>query len=162
MLNENFSKRFVEFSPNARGALAVFNLIVIFAVGGAASLFLLFLFLPLGLLVLFMTLLSLVFIWWYCGEFLRKFAFELRADHFFSRKGVFKASYTMIRYERIQDIHINQSIFEMLLGLWDVSIYTATATGRGSENIPGLSKDNAEALKTALFQKIKKVRKVVD
>ncbi|MFH0818302.1 MAG: PH domain-containing protein, partial [Candidatus Micrarchaeota archaeon] len=89
-------------------------------------------------------------------------AFELRGDCFFSRKGVFKASYTMIRYERVQDIHVNQSFFEMLFGLWNVSIFTATATDRGSENIPGLSKENAESLKTALFAKIKKVKKVVD
>ncbi len=165
MLGEDFSKRFVDFAPNARYAIAFPNMLISF--GALGILFAITLiatlispFFPILGLVLLVAI--VVFEWWYFGEFLKKFAFELRPDHFFSRKGVFKASYTMIRYERIQDIHINQSIFEMLFGLWNVSVFTATATGRGSENIPGLSKENAESLKTALFQKIKKVKKVVD
>ena len=165
MLGEDFSKRFVDFAPNARYAIAFPNMLISF--GALGILFAITLiatlispFFPILGLVLLVAI--VVFEWWYFGEFLKKFAFELRPDHFFSRKGVFKASYTMIRYERIQDIHINQSIFEMLFGLWNVSVFTATATGRGSENIPGLSKENAEKLKTALFRKIKKVKKVVD
>ncbi|MFH1470407.1 MAG: PH domain-containing protein [Candidatus Micrarchaeota archaeon] len=165
MLGEDFSKRAVEFSPNARLAIAIPSIIISLLVLGFLFFFALIAalispFIPFLVLALGVALVA--FEYWYYGEFLKKFAFELRNDHFFSRKGVFKASYTMLRYERIQDIHINQSIFEMLLGLWNVSIFTATATGRGSENIPGLSKDSAEAFKTALFQKIKRVRKVVD
>jgi membrane protein YdbS with pleckstrin-like domain len=162
MLGEDFSKRFVNFSSNARNALAIPSMAFTMLILGATTLVLLFAFFPAGVLLLLLLLALVAFEWWYYGEFLNKFAFELKGGHFFSRKGVFKASYTMIRYERIQDIHIGQSIFEMLFGLWNVSIFTATATGRGSENIPGLSKEGAEQLKTALFQKIKKVKKVVD
>jgi len=165
MLGEDFSRKTVEFSPKARLALAFPNMLISIVIMFFLLIFS-FIFIrfsqAIPLLVLVTIPVVLVLEYWYFGEFLKKFAFELRGDHFFSRKGVFKASYTMLRYERIQDIHINQSIFEMLLGLWNVSIFTATATGRGSENIPGLSKESAETLKTALFQKIKKVRKVVD
>ncbi len=81
---------------------------------------------------------------------------------FFSRKGVVTPSYTMIPYENIQDVHVSQGYVEKLLGLSTVRIYTATFSGRGSDAIPGLSRENAEAFKDALFARIKGVKKVVD
>ncbi len=178
MLGEKEAPNAVPFHSNAKKAFLISNLgvaiiglfiillipIVVFVVvasagfGEGMAAFAL----PFAALLLVLVIAVLAFLWWYSGAFFKNFFFELRKDYLFSRKGVFKASYTTIPYERIQDIHLTQSIYDNLFGLWRVSIYTATATGRGSEDIPGLSKENAEAMKSELFKRIKRVREIVD
>jgi membrane protein YdbS with pleckstrin-like domain len=79
--------------------------------------------------------------------------------------GVFLYSkwyYTMIPYENIQDVHVDQPVIEKALGICNVRIFTATFSARGSETISGLSLADGESFKNAVFQKIKEVRKVVD
>lgn len=170
MLSENEVPNSFPFHPNSPKSFFVTNVlipilmyfVVLLVLGFMVAMIMRSLFLLVLFLLAILSLSGVVFGWWYSAEFFRTFRFSLRSDHLFSRKGVFKASYTAIPYERIQDIHVTQSLFESLFGMWTVSIYTATATGRGSEMIRGLAKENAEALKSSLFAEIKKVRKVVD
>jgi membrane protein YdbS with pleckstrin-like domain len=61
----------------------------------------------------------------------------MRDGYLFVRKGVVTPGYTMIPYENIQDVHLDQPILEKALGLCNVRIYTATFSAKGSEMIPG-------------------------
>ena len=170
MLSENEIPNPFPFHPNSQKSFFITNVltpilvyfVILLVLGFVAAMIMRSPFLLVLLLPAILFLAGVVFGWWYSAEFFRAFYFSLRSDHLFSRKGVFKASYTTIPYERIQDIHVTQSLFESLFGTWTVSLYTATATARGSETIHGLAKESAEALKSSLFAKIKKVRKVVD
>ncbi len=152
------SARTQSFVSSAVATVIAGGIILFFVFLGSLVFNMMFVFFSL----LFLFMFILVFQWWYIGEFFNKFKFELRDRYFFSRTGVFKESYTAIPYERIQDIHVTQSFFEKTFGLWSVSIYTATATGRGAESVFGLSQEDAQKLKSSLFIRIKKVRKVVD
>ncbi|MFH1722002.1 MAG: PH domain-containing protein [Candidatus Altiarchaeota archaeon] len=99
---------------------------------------------------------------WYSRRFFEVFVFEPRKDHFFTRKGVIVPSYTLIPYKNIQDIHLEQTVFDRIFGLWSVQIFSATYDPRGSDMIFGLNKENAENLKTEIFSKVKEVKEVVD
>ncbi|MEM2918486.1 MAG: PH domain-containing protein [Candidatus Altiarchaeota archaeon] len=114
-------------------------------------------------IVAFLSLILLsVFFIWYSTEFFKTFIYEPRETFFFSRKGVITPSYTLILYENIQDVHLEQTIFDRIFGLWEVKIYTATHSHRGSEHIFGLSYESANKLKTEIFSKIKDVKKNVN
>lgn len=103
-----------------------------------------------------------IFSIWYGNEYVKKFKFRLEKTHLFVRKGVITYSYTLIPYENIQDIHVVQGYLDRLFGMWSVSIFTATATAKGSEVVPWLTKEGAEKFKTALFEKMKEAKHVTD
>lgn len=161
MLQEDGVKNFASFEGTA--VIPFFFSWVILLIFASLCLYVLGLVLnqP-SFLVLLISPILLLLIYLYSREFFKSFLFELRSDFFFSRKGVITPSYTIIPYENIQDVHLEQSIIEKILGLWRVKIYTATFSDRGSDMIQGLSVSNVEAFKNALFTKIKEVKKVVD
>jgi len=169
MLNEEKAKNPVPFSGKA---VIPFFLVraILFIAAIALALLLLFL-LPQGAnnsdhiiagAVLAFLLLSIFSVFLYSRWYFKLFLFELRESCLFSRKGVITPDYTMIPYENIQDVHIDQPVIEKALGICNVRIFTATFSARGSETINGLSVADAEAFKNAVFQKIAGVRKVVD
>jgi membrane protein YdbS with pleckstrin-like domain len=99
---------------------------------------------------------------WYGNEYLKRFRFRLERAHLFVRRGVIIYAYTLIPYENIQDVHVVQGYLERLFGVWSVIVFTATASARGSETVPGLSREGAENLRKAIFQKIKEAKHVAD
>jgi putative membrane protein len=169
MLNEEKAKNPVPFSGKA--IIPFFLVRVIpFAVAFALALLLLVL-LPQGAdnseyliagAVSAILIILILGVFWYSRWYFRLFLFELRGSYLFSRKGVLTPDYTMIPYENIQDVHVDQPVIEKALGICNVRIFTATFSARGSETIIGLSLADGETFKNAVFQKIKGVRKVVD
>ncbi len=79
-------------------------------------------------------------------------------------RGIIWKVYSNIPYERIQNVDITRGIIARLCGFSSLNIQTAgyhmpSASGRGigSEGyIPGVSKDEAEKLRTFLINKISK------
>ena len=99
----------------------------------------------------------LVYSWMYLG----RLVFRLEGKALFVRRGAVKYSYSLIPYENIQDIHVTQTFFERLFGMWSVIVFTATIGG-GAVSVPALAKDDAEKLKEALFKRIKEAKNVTD
>jgi len=108
----------------------------------------------------FLLFILLFIVGWYTREYFIRFIYELRNSYFFSRKGVITPSYTIIPYKNIQDIHLDQSIYEKIFGLWAVEIYTATTSRRGSDRIFGLNRKNAEYLRLKILKKMREVKKI--
>jgi membrane protein YdbS with pleckstrin-like domain len=169
MLNEEKAKNQVPFSGKAVIPFFLARAILFIAAIALALLILLFIpqsannpgYLIAGAVLAFLLLLILgVFL--YSKWYFKLFLFELRGSYLFSRKGVITPDYTMIPYENIQDVHVDQPVIEKALGICNVRIFTATFSARGSETISGLSLADGESFKNAVFQKIKEVRKVVD
>ncbi len=173
MLDEEHVKRFAPFKGSAYTAFFISNLVVFLIVLSACVSVLLFitaitvpavvdqilLFIGLGLILMLTVIIAAR---WYTSEFFRTFIYEPRGDYFFSRKGVVTPSYTLIPYKNIQDIHVEQSIYDRIFGLWSMKIYSATFSTRGSDIIFGLSKKTAERLKTEILERMREVKQVVD
>jgi putative membrane protein len=169
MLNEEKAKNPVPFSGKA--VIPFFLVRAILFIAAIALALLILFFLPQGVnnsnylivyAVLGFLLLLILGVFLYSKWYYKLFLFELRDSCLFSRKGVLTPDYTMIPYENIQDVHVDQPIIEKALGICNVRIFTATFSARGSETINGLSVADGEAFKNAVFQKIREVRKVVD
>ncbi len=163
MLGEENTKRFAPFKESAYIAFYISKLIPFLVLG--------FILVIAGfivsviyasIIVIVLLVLVIIGLLWYSGEFFRSFIYELRSDYLFSRKGVITPSYTIIPYKNVQDVHVEQSIYDRIFGLWAVKIYSATASRRGSDIIFGLSRNNAERLKSQILGRAGEVKQVVD
>lgn len=70
------------------------------------------------------------------------------------RKGVISRSTGHVRYERIQNIYIDQDILDRIFGLFDVHYETAGETSGIYSHVDGLNKENAEKLIKFLNSKL--------
>ncbi|HEV2917100.1 MAG TPA: PH domain-containing protein [Candidatus Babeliales bacterium] len=72
------------------------------------------------------------------------------------RKGVFTKKEITVPFERIQDVYIDQDLFDRLFGLYDVHISTATATSNIRAHIDGVEKKIAEEIRALILNKLKR------
>jgi uncharacterized membrane protein YdbT with pleckstrin-like domain len=120
-----------------------------------------FLFIPkLGLLNILGPVLAFacVVIGKYLFELLyyKNYYYNKSEDIIYIRKGVVVVTEIAIPFNRVENIFIDQDIFDRILGLYDLHISTVTPVSDMEAHIDGLSKENAEKLKMVLLEKIKK------
>ena len=70
------------------------------------------------------------------------------------RKGVISRSTGHVRYERIQNIYIDQDILDKIFGLFDVHYETAGETSGIYSHVDGLNRENSEKLVEFLNSKL--------
>jgi membrane protein YdbS with pleckstrin-like domain len=70
-------------------------------------------------------------------------------------KGVISRNRISIRYEKIQNIFVDQDFLDRIFKLYDVHIATADVQSATVAHIDGVSKENADRLKSILDEKIK-------
>lgn len=63
---------------------------------------------------------------------------------------------TMLPYEKLQDVYMDQDLFDRMFNLWDVHVSTATAMSGYEAHIDGVNHENAEALRELILNKIRK------
>jgi len=81
------------------------------------------------------------------------FRYTLTAAYFQKEVGVLYKKSITIPYENIQNIEIDQGLLLRLLGLSEIRIETASAHARGEGRLPGLVRQEAEALKEELVRR---------
>jgi membrane protein YdbS with pleckstrin-like domain len=106
----------------------------------------------LGLLFLLPVL--LVCYYFYERWYIATYFYNVSDNLLIIRKGPIAPQEITIPFNRIQDIYLDQDIFDRLIGLYDVHISTATATSGIRAHIDGVDKDVAEKLRELLLEKI--------
>lgn len=79
----------------------------------------------------------------------RSWAYVVREESLFLRRGVFTHVQTVVPYVRVQHIDTRRSALERLFGLSSLVVYTAGSRGADVQ-IPGLTPDRATALQSRL------------
>lgn len=89
---------------------------------------------------------------WIVSFHKRGFAFR---DHdVLYRSGLIATNITIIPYNRIQHVVLHEGLFSRMFGLAEIKVFTA---GMGSDiEVPGIRKDEAQAIKQLLTGKIQK------
>ena len=83
----------------------------------------------------------------------KKYGYALREKDLIYRRGFLVTKTTVIPFNRIQHVSISRGIFDKLLGISKLKIFTAG--GQGSDvSIPGLLPDLALKLKEAVAKKL--------
>ncbi|HZX34751.1 MAG TPA: PH domain-containing protein [archaeon] len=106
------------------------------------------------LLVVLFIILSLVNLW-YQGKYYRVYFYNVKEDFLVIKKGVFMPRETILPFEKLQDVYLDQDIFDRIFSLWDLHVSTATYMSGFEAHIDGVNISNGEAIRELLLNKIK-------
>lgn len=91
---------------------------------------------------------------WYQKVYFDTYFYDL-TDHFIViRKGVIIPQEINIPYERVQDVYVDQDIFDRIFGIYDVHLSTATISSGMAAHIDGVEKAAADGLREHLLKTI--------
>lgn len=100
-------------------------------------------------LVFFITLYTVYAL--YLRAYIARYYYDV-TDQFISiKKGVFAPTEIHVQYQKIQDVYVDQDIFDRMFGIYDVHIASATVTSGIEAHIDGVNKEVAEAIKNLLL-----------
>jgi putative membrane protein len=91
---------------------------------------------------------------WYINVYIRTYFYDAGEGFLTIRKGVFTPSEIHVMYQKIQDVYVDQDIFDRIIGLYDVHIASATVTSGIEAHIDGVDAATADALKNFLLSSI--------
>lgn len=113
------------------------------------SYYIMFIFVALGLLGLLIFLTYLYQKWYFDVYF-----YDLTADYIIIKKGPITPREITIPYERVQDVYVDQDIFDRMFGLFDVHLSSATISSGMEAHIDGVEKQAAEGLRGLLLKTV--------
>ena len=93
---------------------------------------------------------------WYQVEYYKRYYYDIEHDFLVIKKGVIMPHQVMLPYEKLQDVYMDQDLFDRMFSLWDVHVSTATVMSGYAAHIDGVNQQNAEALRNRLLDKIRK------
>lgn len=130
--------------------LVIGYVIFAFAVSGESSNILLVG--TIGFLALLLLLVLLVYLYqrWYFAVYF----YDLTDDYVVIKKGPITPHEITIPYERIQDVYVDQDIFDRIFGIYDVHLSSATMSSGMQAHIDGVEKPAADGLRAVLLQTV--------
>jgi len=99
-------------------------------------------------------LISIIGIYVYQSFYYKLYFYDFKEGGAEIRKGVISRSTGHVRYERIQNIYVDQDILDRLFRLYDVHYETAGETSGIYSHVDGLNKENSEKLLKFLNEKL--------
>jgi membrane protein YdbS with pleckstrin-like domain len=89
----------------------------------------------------------------------KNYYYNIKDDILVIRKGLFIPEEISIPYNRIQDIYVDRDMLDLILGLYDVHVSSATVESGVDAHIDGVTQKNAMMLKDMILEKVKKASK---
>lgn len=111
---------------------------------GAISIFIFF--------MIFLAIFILTYLYerWYFAVYF----YDLTPDFIQIKKGPITPREITIPYERIQDVYVDQDIFDRIFGLYDVHLSSATAASGMAAHIDGVEHEAAMGLREVLLKTV--------
>jgi len=106
-------------------------------------------------LAIFIFIISLIAIIVYEYLYYKFYFYEFGEDRAVIRKGVISRATGYVRYERLQNIYVDQDFLDRIFGLYDVHFETAGEQSGFYSHVDGLTKENADKLVAFLQEKTK-------
>jgi membrane protein YdbS with pleckstrin-like domain len=103
---------------------------------------------------LILILLIFLFVFSYQRWYYNVYYYDLTNDFIVIRKGPITPREITIPYERVQDVYVDQDLFDRLFGLFDVHLSSATISSGMEAHIDGVEKPAADGLRTLLLQTV--------
>lgn len=82
--------------------------------------------------------------------------YDLNQDYIVIKKGPITPREITIPYERVQDVYVDQDIFDRLFGIYDVHLSSATISSGMEAHIDGVEKEGADGLRQLLLETVSK------
>lgn len=104
-----------------------------------------------GFIFLILLLVILIAEYIYQKWYYTVYFYDLTDSFIIIKKGVFTPREISVPYERVQDIYMDQDLFDRFFGLYDVHISSATISSGFEAHIDGVEKEAADGLKNLLL-----------
>lgn len=85
----------------------------------------------------------------------KKYFYNVRVDFLVIQKGVLMVRETILNYDKIQDVYMDQDLLDRIFGLWDVHVSTATSMSGIEAHIDGINHDNGMKIRELILSKIR-------
>ena len=106
-----------------------------------------------ALIILFMAIITALMSW-YIKVYIREYYYDAGKDFITIKKGVFAPTEIHVQWQKIQDVYVDQDLFDRFMGLYDVHIASATASSGIEAHIDGVNQASAEALKELFLARV--------
>lgn len=97
------------------------------------------------------SLLMYIYQVWY----FQVYFYDLTDDFIIIRKGVITPREITIPYERVQDVYVDQDLYDRIFGLYDVHLSSATISSGMEAHIDGVEKSAADGLRKIILEKVR-------
>lgn len=91
----------------------------------------------------------------YQREYFKRYFYDIRDDFLVIKKGVLAPTETVLPYDKLQDVYVDQDIFDRLFSLYDVHVSTATLMSGVQAHIDGVNKENSNLFREMILKNIK-------
>ncbi|SRR6266481_8904194 len=100
------------------------------------------------------VIVAFILVYLYQAWYFAVYYYDLNDNFVIIKKGPIAPREVTIPYERIQDVHIDQDVWDRIFGLYDVHLSSATFASGMEAHIDGVEKEAAEGLKNLLLQNL--------
>jgi len=100
------------------------------------------------------------FVWWvYQREYYKRYFYDVRNDFLAIKKGVITPNETVLPYDKLQDVYVDQDVFDRIFKLYDVHVSTATYMSGVQAHIDGVNQQNSQIIRELILDQIRKFHK---
>jgi len=106
----------------------------------------------LAIILVFALIITLIYfyqMWYYAVYF-----YDLTDDYIIIKKHPITPREITIPYERVQDVYVDQDIWDRIFGLYDVHLSSATISSGMAAHIDGVEKTAADGLRAMLLKTV--------
>jgi|GEM_PF-404625 len=93
--------------------------------------------------------------YFYEKEYYARYAYAENSDCLMIRKGVLGYRQLVIPFSKIQDVFVDRDLLDLVFGLYDVYVSTATSRSITNAHIDGLDEKSAQAIALLLMRRIR-------
>ena len=113
------------------------------------------LFFPAILINLVLLAIIIILTYLYQKWYFNTYFYDLTNDYIIIRKDPITPKEITIPYERVQDVYVDQDLFDRFFGLYDVHVSSATISSGMEAHIDGVEKPAADGLRAVLLDTVK-------
>ncbi|MEK6842858.1 MAG: PH domain-containing protein [Candidatus Micrarchaeota archaeon] len=143
--------------PKKRFINSMIGWVILFTILIVGAILLQLGFVIIGIAVVFILMIG--WQWWYENAYYKNYFYDIQPEFLNIKKGVITPREAIFPYEKLQDVYVDQDIFDRLFGLWDVHISTATMLSGMEAHIDGVSEENSKKLRDMILTKIKEAKR---
>ena len=103
---------------------------------------------------IFLAILLAAWQYVYETKYFEAYFYDAQPDFLVIKKGWITPKETTLPYEKLQDVYVDQDIYDRIFGLVDVHVSTATMASGMEAHIDGVNPANANKLRELILAKI--------
>jgi membrane protein YdbS with pleckstrin-like domain len=103
---------------------------------------------------LFLLLIIIALVYFYQRWYFAVYFYDLTDDYIIIKKGPITPREITIPYERVQDVYVDQDIWDRLFRLYDVHLSSATVSSGMEAHIDGVEREAADGLRALLLETV--------